>query len=253
MKNIFIKLTMVVIGGLLFTSCDADSTGGVSKVTIYPTIEVNGASTVFVPAGGTYTDPGAVAKEGETVISTEVSFNGNFRGAKTLDVNQPDEYTETYTATNKDGFKATATRKVIVYKTGDLVNSIEGVYLSTTRRNGTLLPASQGSSVDMKYIYIWKNSDGTYGVSDAFGGWYSIGRNIGITSATRGGTIAGNIPTNTFTFPGNPLTNQYFGGVANITALNVNAATKTVVLTCAWVAPPATNYNFVSTLTQLQI
>jgi hypothetical protein len=253
MKKIFIKLMTVVISGLLLTACDADTTDGVSKVTNYPLIEVNGDATVFVPVGGTFTDPGVVATEGGAVIPTVVSYNGNFRGAKTLDLTQADEYTQTYTATNKDGFKATATRKVIVYKTGDLVTSIEGVYLSTTRRNGSLLSAAQGSSVNQKYIYIWKNTDGTYGVSDAFGGWYSIGRNIGITSATRGGTIAGNIPTNTFTFPGNPLTNQYFGGVANITALNVNAATKTVVLSTAWLAPPATNYSFVSTLTQLQL
>lgn len=243
----------VVISGLLFTACETDSTDGVSKVTYYPTIELNGESDVFIPVGGTFTDPGAVADEGGTVIPTVVSYTGNFRGAKTLDLNVPDEYTQTYTATNKDGFKATATRRIIVYKTGDLVNSLEGVYLSTTRRNGSLLPATQGSSVDQKYIYIWKNTDGTYGVSDAFGGWYSIGRKIGLTSATKGGTITGNIATNSFTFPGNPLGNEYFGGVANITALNVNAATKTVVLTTAWLAPPATNYNFVSTLTQLQL
>lgn len=250
MKKIFIQL--MVFSGLLLTSCSTD-TDNVSKVTDYPLIEMNGESTIFVPMGGTYTDPGVVATEGGAVIPTVPTFNGNFRGAKTLDVNVPDEYTETYTATNKDGFKATATRRVIVYKTGDLVNSIEGVYLSTTRRNGTLLPASQGSSVDQKYIYIWKNTDGTFGVSDAFGGWYSIGRKIGITSATQGGTITGNIPTNTFTYPGNPLDNQYFGGVANITGLTVDAATKTLVLSTAWLAPPATNYSFVSTLTQVQL
>ena len=250
MKKLFIQL--MVFSGLLLTSCSTD-TDNVSRVTNYPIIEMNGESTVFVPMGGTYVDPGVVATEGETVISTTSSFNGNFRGAKTLDVNVPDEYTQTYTATNKDGFKATATRRVIVYKTGDLVNSIEGVYLSTTRRNGSLLNPAQGSSVDQKYIYIWKNTDGTFGVSDAFGGWYSIARKIGITSATQGGTITGNIPTNTFTYPGNPLENQYFGGVANITGLTVNAATKTLVLSTSWLAPPATNYSFVSTLTQVQL
>lgn len=250
MKKLFIQL--MVFSGLLLTSCSTD-TDNVSRVTNYPIIEMNGESTVFVPMGGTYVDPGVVATEGETVISTTSSFNGNFRGAKTLDVNVPDEYTQTYTATNKDGFKASATRRVIVYKTGDLVNSIEGVYLSTTRRNGSLLNPAQGSSVDQKYIYIWKNTDGTFGVSDAFGGWYSIARKIGITSATQGGTITGNIPTNTFTYPGNPLGNQYFGGVANITGLTVNAATKTLVLSTSWLAPPATNYSFVSTLTQVQL
>lgn len=253
MKNIFIKLTFMVVCTMLFIACDTDSTGNVSKVTYYPIVEVNGASTVFTPMGVAFADPGAVAKEAGAVIPTVVSYSGNFRGAKILDVNQADEYTQNYTATNKDGFKTSATRKVVVYKTGDLVNSIEGVYLSTTNRNGSLLPASQGSSVDQKYIYIWKNSNGTFGVSDAFGGWYSIGRNIGITSATQGGTIAGNVSTNTFTFPGNPLSNQYFGGVANITKLTVNAASKTLVLTTAWTASDGTAYSFVSTLTQVQL
>jgi hypothetical protein len=253
MKNIFIKLMTVVVSGLLLTACDTDSTGGVSKVTNYPIIEINGATTVFTPQGTTFTDPGAIAKEAGAVIPTQISYSGNFRGAKTLDVNQSDEYTQTYTATNKDGFKTTSTRKVIVYKTGDLVNSIEGVYLSTTKRNGSLLSASQGSSVDQKYIYIWKNSNGTFGISDAFGGWYSIGRKLGLTSATQGGTITGNIPTNTFTFPGGSLGNVYFGGVANITSLTVNAGTKTLVLTTAWTSSDGTPYTFVSTLTQVQL
>ncbi|MEN2489883.1 immunoglobulin-like domain-containing protein [Flavobacterium sp. B11] len=252
MKNIFIKLTVMVFCSMLFIACDTDSTGNVSRVTNYPIIEINGANTVFTPIGTAFTDPGVVAKEAGAIIPTIVTYSGNFRGAKTLDINQADEYTQTYTATNKDGFKTNSTRKVIVYKTGDLVNSIEGVYLSTTTRNGTLLPASQGSSVDQKYIYIWKNSNGTYGVSDAFGGWYSIGRNIGITSATQGGTISGTISTNTFTFPGGILSNQYFGGTASITKLTVNAGSKTLVLTTNWTASDGTPYSFVSTLTQVQ-
>ena len=253
MKNIFIKLMTVVISGVLFTACDTDSTSGVSKVTNYPTIEINGAETLFVPLGGTFSDSGVVAKENGKVIPTVISYSGNFRHAKTLDVNQSDEYTQTYTATNQDGFKKAITRKVVVYKTGNLVNSIEGVYLSTTKRNGALLPSTQGSSVDQKYIYIWKNTDGSFGVSDAFGGWYSIGRKIGITSATQGGTITGDISASTFTFPGNPLGNTYFGGVANITGLTVNAAAKTLVLTTAWTASDGTPYTFVSTLTQVQL
>lgn len=242
----------VVISGLLLTSCDSDSSAGVSRVTNYPVFEFNGESTVFVAAGSTYSDPGVVATEKGAVIPTDISFAGKYRGAKTLDTNAIDEYTETYSATNVDGFKGNVTRKVIVYKTGDLVNSIEGVYIATTRRNGTLMAASQGSSVDVKYIYIWKNTDGTYGVSDAFGGWYDISRNIGVTSAAMGGTISGNIATNTFTFPGIPVC-EYFGGSAKITGLTVDPATKTLVLTTDWAADASTNYKFVATLTQVQL
>jgi len=242
----------VVFSALLLTSCDADSSAGVSKVTNYPVFKTNGETTLFVPLGGTYNDPGVIATENGAAIPTETSFSGKYRGAKTLDTSKFDEYTETYSATNVDGFIGSTTRKVIVYKTGDLVTSIEGVYIATTRRNGTLMAASQGSSENVKYIYIWKNADGSFQVSDAFGGWYDISRKIGVTSAAVGGTITGNIPTNNFTFPGIPV-NAYFGGSAKISGLTVDPSTKTLVLTTDWAADATTNYKFVSTLTQVQL
>ncbi len=251
MKNIK-TLCFLVLSFATLVSCSYEEEIG-SSVTVYPIITVAGPDPYYVQQGTPYIDPGVTAKAGSATVPVTTTALGKYRGTKTLDTNKADEYTVTYTAINSDGFAATATRKVIVYKNGDLVNSIEGLYTSTTRRNGALLSATQGSSVDMKYVYIWKNTDGTYGVSDAFGGWYDIGRKIGGTSATKGGTITGNISTNTFTFPGNPLANEYFGGTANITGLTVNAATKTVVLTCVWnTAPPVTVYTFVSTLTQVQ-
>lgn len=246
MRKIF--LTLAIVSGLL-TACDSVETDNVSKVTQYPTITVQGDAVVFVPQGGTFTDPGVVAMEGENVIPTVATAQGNYRHEETLNLNVPDEYIVTYTATNKDGFKATGQRRVIVYKTGDLVNSIEGVYTCTISRNGAI-PSNNYRNI--KYIYIWKNTDGTYEVSDAFGGWYQYGRALGIGYITPGGTInAVDIATNNFTFPGNPLTNTGFGGVANITGLTVDASTKTVVMNCGWTAP--TVYAFVATMTQVQL
>ncbi len=250
MKKIIIAL---IFAGTAFVSCDKSDTEGVSKITNYPIITVQGDPVVFVPQGGTFEDPGVIAMEGSNEIETVATAAGVYRGASTLDTNIPDEYTVTYTATNVDGFKATASRTVIVYKTGDLLTSIEGVYTATTKRNGSFLPASQGSSLNMEYIYIWKNANGTYQISDAFGGWYSLGRHLGLNYATPNGTIAGDIATNSFTFPGNPLSNPGFGGTANITSLTVNPVTKTLVMTTAWVAPPATNYAFEITLVQNQL
>jgi len=252
MKNLKIFKVLGISALILaISSCSLDPVIH-SEVTNYPILALKGSSTIFVAAGTTYNDPGISATEDGVDITYTSTATGKFRNGKTLDLNVADEYTQTYKAVNKDGFARTIDRKVIVYKNGDLVNSIEGLYLSTTRRNGSLLPASQGSSVDQKYVFIWKNSNGTYQISDAFGGWYNLGRNIA-KSETPGGTITGNIPTNTFTFPGNPLTNLYFGGTANLAGLTVNAATKTVVVTCNWdSAPPVTKYVFVSTLTQFQ-
>ncbi|MGV3697303.1 immunoglobulin-like domain-containing protein [Flavobacterium sp.] len=248
-------LTLLFASSLL-VSCEEDTTANVSRVTNYPLIEVLGDELMFVPQGTTFNDPGAVATAGGVDIPFVVTAEGTYRGETTLNTNVPDEYIVRYTATNEDGFQISGIRKVIVYKTGDLVNDISGVYVATTRRNGSLLPASQGSSVNMKYIFVWKNTDGTYGVSDAFGGWYAIGRKLGLNYATQGGIInAVNIPANQFTFPGAPgnLTNPGFGGAAELTGLTVNPATKTLVLSSHWLAPPSTNYNFEVTLVQEQL
>lgn len=242
------KIITLIFTGLLFMACSTDDTANVSSVTNYPLISIKGSNPIFVPVGGTYADPGCIATENGQPIPFTSTASGNYRGATTLNTNLMDEYNQTYTATNKDGFKASAVRRVIVYKTGDLVNSIEGVYTCTISRNGAI-PSDAYRNI--KYIYIWKNTDGTYEVSDAFGGWYQYGRALGIGYITPGGKInAVNIATNTFTFPGNPLTNTGFGGVANMTEMTVNAATKTIVFTTNWLAPTA--YTFVATLTQVQ-
>ncbi|TDD96266.1 immunoglobulin-like domain-containing protein [Flavobacterium cellulosilyticum] len=244
MKKIIIAL---FITGTFFTACTTVDTDNVSRITYFPVFTISGANPFFVLLGTPYTDPGAVAKAGSTVITHTTAALGKYRGTTSLDTNKVDEYFVTYSAKNADGFVGSGSRKVIVYKNGDLINSIEGLYTSTVARNG-VTPGS--TYIDIKYIYIWKNTDGTYQISDAFGGWYEYGRAIG-SSETPGGTInAINITTNNFTFPGNPLTNKYFGGVAKITDLTVNAATKTLVLTCTWTAPTA--YTFVSTLKQVQ-
>jgi len=249
MKKIII--TSLIVASALFTACeDTSDSRDVSKITNYPIITVTGDDPFFVPLGTTYEDPGAVAMEGSNEIEVVTTAVGKYRGGTTLDTNVTDEYQVTYTATNADGFNGTANRRVIVYKTGDLISSLEGVYTCTISRNG-ITPSAAYQNI--RYIYIWKNANGTYQISDAFGGWYEFGRGLGVGYITPGGTIAGDIPTNNFTFPGNPLSNLGFGGVANIVDVQVNPVTKKIVLTCAWVAPPATNYTFVATLTQVQL
>jgi hypothetical protein len=243
-------ITLLVIASAFFASCEADSTANVSSITNYPLLKLKGASPVFVVQGGSYADPGVDATENGVAIQATTTGIGNYRGTTSIDTNKSDFYSQTYTATNKDGYKASVSRDVFIYKNGDLVNSIEGLYTCTVSRNGV---TPSNAYRDIKYILIWKNTDGTYQISDAFGGWYHFGRAIGISSITPGGKInAVNIAANNFTFP-ETLTNSYFGGTATITGLTVNPVTKKLVLDCTWVtAAPSTTYNFVSTLTQVQ-
>jgi hypothetical protein len=100
-------------------------------------------------------------------------------------------------------------------------------------------------------MLIWQNADGSYQISDAFGGWYLFGRAIPDSETPGGKIIVNDIATNDFSFPGTQ-SNKYFGGSSEITSLTVDAATKTLVLTTVWQADPSTTYTFVSTLKQVQ-
>lgn len=255
MKNIF-KISLG-IGVMLFAlvSCTEDPIS--SKVTYFPIITQNSPelNPIFVEQGDAFTDPGAVATENGEIIDLTTTYVGRYRENvfnETLDTNVSDIYTTEYSAVNVDGFSGVSTRQVIVAETGDLVNSIAGLYTSTVFRNGSQgNPAS--NYTDIEYILIWENADGSYGISDTFGGWYEFGRAIPLSETPGGIIVANDIATNDFSFPGTQ-SNTYFGGTSEIESLTVDAATKTLVLTTSWVAPgnPPTNYTFVSTLKQVQ-
>jgi len=255
MKNLKkISLLGVFAATIAFSSCSNEAEiGSRDTPTYYPVITLSGDDPAFVEAGGSYTDPGAVGTIDGVEVPLSTRFVGKYRGNVYTELNTSvsDVYNLEYSAVNADGFTSSASRKVIVAETGDLVNSIAGLYTVTTRRNGALLPASQGSSVDMEYILIWKNTDGTYGISDAAGGWYAIGRNIADSETPGGIIVANNIATNDFSFPAT-MTNTYFGGVATISNLTVDPVTKTLVLTSPWLAPPSTNYTFELVMKQVQ-
>jgi hypothetical protein len=254
MRNIYNIGKMCLLATLLTTvSCSTEDPVS-SVVTEYPVITVEGDATIFLDEGESFTDPGAVAMIGDNEVPVTTRYIGRYRGNVfngTLDTSVADIYTAEYSAINEDGFPGVARRQIIVANTGDLVNSIEGLYTSTVFRNG-----SQGSPAadytDIEYILIWKNADGSYEVSDSFGGWYLLARAIADSETPGGRIVANNIAANDFSFPGTQ-TNLYFGGTSEIVDLTVNAATKTLVLTTTWATPPpVTNYTFVSTLKQVQ-
>jgi hypothetical protein len=114
---------------MVFTSCDKDEINntdtqvGRSDVTFYPILTLNGSQYMAIPLNGTWTDPGAVAKEGATTIQYTTSG--------TVNVAAVGVYAITYTATNKDGFPASKTRFVAVYSTDATAasNDFSGTYL----------------------------------------------------------------------------------------------------------------------------
>lgn len=128
---------------------------GISKVTYYPIVTLAGDLIIPIPKGGTYTEPGVKAEAGGTVVP--VTTTGN------VDTNTDGIYRITYSATNSDGFSASASRTVVVYSTDASASSHD--------LSGTYVRGATGESC------IWtKIAPGVYKVANPGGA--SVGRNL---------------------------------------------------------------------------
>jgi Domain of unknown function (DUF5011) len=242
MKKIIIALFIVSSG--LFIACDnAPETANVSKVTNYPNFVVNGDEVVYVQKGQPYVDAGVSVTENGIEIPYETTVSGDYQGGSTLDTNVVDVYHITYSAVNQDGFSGSASRTVIVYENSDLTTSIAGLYKSTVVRNGV----ASAQYTNMEYILVWKNSDGTYSMSDGIGGYYAIGRAYGVGYAAGPVTITANdIATNSYA-PIPSFGVGEFGGNALMNGLTANPSANTLSYTTTWDA----GFTFVVTMTKI--
>jgi hypothetical protein len=220
MKNIFI-FSMIIAASLM--SCNNElETEGLSRITYFPEFILEGDDTYFIGEGDDFTEPGITVLEQGAEIEYTATYVGRYNGyVGTTIGTDPDQYNLNYLATNKDGFSATASRRIIAVNTGDLVTSIEGAYTSQpVRINGQRFPPS----IQM----IWEISPNVYGISCAVGGHYADGRGDGDGSLALGGTITvNNLAANDFTFTPAHVTG--LGGFdMAITSMTVDPATKTI-------------------------
>lgn len=240
MKNIYIIL-LLITGTLV--SCVNDDTQGVSRITNYPIITINGSSDIVLEQGAAYTDGGAVSTEdGNEIPTTTTTSSGTYFGLS-FSTDNPDTYTVTYSAVNADGFSGTALKHIIVTPpNGDLVNSIEGTYTAEVSR-GT------ESYTGLEYIFIKKIGVDEYAISNANAGFYSLGRGYGTDYAALGATIkANNITTNDFTYT--PGYIDPFGLSITISDMQVDAVNKTISFTNQY---NTTTGIFQAILTQVQL
>lgn len=164
-SSIYLFAILLILG-----ACERNlESEGISKVTYFPTIEIAGDLTVYIPTNSSYTDEGATATEqGEPIEVTSSS---------TLDVTAPGAYTITYMATNSDGFVATAMRSVYVFD--ENVNTelpdLSGTYLASVDRNNGG-EVYNGLSVTLTAL---EGVPGTYYISDWIAGFYAQGRDYG--------------------------------------------------------------------------
>ena len=156
-KNIFYTM-LFALCALVMTSCDKKSEG-LSRITYYPSITLNGDTYLVWEKGEAYVEPGYYSELNGEDVTSQVTVSGN------VDVNKSGIYTLTYTTVkNEDGFDASASRTVVVL---DSSSNIEGFYLNqaTSNRNGT----AYGKNYE---VLVIDNGDGTVTVDDILGGWY---------------------------------------------------------------------------------
>ncbi len=103
---------------------------GVSKVTYFPLVSLKGDVQVIIDAGSSYTDPGVDATVNGAAVTPVITGS--------VDAATPGIYYLKYTATNEDGFSASANRVVIV---------------------------KSASPASPDYSGYWKRNAGAFGVS----------------------------------------------------------------------------------------
>jgi hypothetical protein len=243
MKNLRIIYLITAILAFTFSGCEKKYEE-LYRITYYPNFEMTGSDVIFNTFGTNFTDPGIKASEAGKEIPVTTTVSGDFFGSTSFNANSADRYLFTYMATNSDGYVATTSRLVYNVNTGNLVNSIEGLYTSTVFRN----KASGAQYTNMKYIMISKTAANTYVLSDAIGGYYDMGRAYGAAYRAPGMTVTStDIPGNSFTFGTADVGS--FGGVVTMKSMTVDPTAKTIVFECDWDA----GYTFVVTLKQVQL
>mgnify|MGYP002624215666 CR=1 FL=1 len=169
-RRILNIIAIAALSVLTLDSCDKESEG-VTRTTYYPTIELEGDAVMYVDKGSEYVEPGYISMlNGEDVTSGVTVVSD-------VDTDASGVYYVNYiTIDNEDGFGAAATRKVVVL---DFSDPIEGVYVVNSavsfRDYGGTIANFKG---DFEILII-SNGDGTYYVSDLFGGWYDQGAGYG--------------------------------------------------------------------------
>lgn len=143
---------------LSFSGCQKITTEGLTRITYYPVITLEGDSYMIVDKGSTFVDPGYSATLNGEDVTASVTVKSNVNTAVS------GIYSISYSAVNEDGFSASSYRTVVVLDAND---PVEGFYLtdSSCNRNGT----AYGAQYE---ILIIGEGDGVYCIEDGLAGWY---------------------------------------------------------------------------------
>lgn len=232
----------------LLVSCGEDTTADISRITYFPDFEIsNGAQTDYVELGSAYESPTATATEGGAEIPSESAVAGLYTGATTFDVNVSDVYIFSWTAINSDGYPGGATKEVVVFETGDMVNSIAGLYEFASDR---VAPAGyEETHTGMTYAMVREIAPGVFDLSHGIGGFYSNGRLYG--PAYRFGGMQVQLDGGVYTQVGDAIAVGPWAGNGPAYVVDgtfaVDAASKMISYSTDWIG-----YIFDVTYTQVQ-
>lgn len=162
MKSRLLYWTMLAFATLWMTGCDDESTAGMTRITYYPELTLEGDLAISIDKGSAYVEPGyAAVMNGEDVTDQVVVTNN-------INTNVSGQYAVTYSITNVDGITASSSRIVVVADPND---APEGMYFTDPASyrfyDGATL--AYGNSF---MIVVLNNGDGTYHIDDLLGGWY---------------------------------------------------------------------------------
>lgn len=217
---------MVFSLSLLVSSCDDESTAGVTRITYYPTIEILGNQSVVLNLGESYEDEGCYAELNGEDVSDQVVVQSE------VDSDKVGIYSISYVAYNEDGFSASASRTVYVVDP----SSVATIYLGeseTATRHYYDAP-----------IYITDNGDGTYLVDDIMGGFQFNGLNPGFepTYDFHAEAVISIAADNTVSQIGE-TGSWYFGDLGRVVKLTdgtFDPATRVFVLNVDYIGTPMT-------------
>lgn len=110
MKTANKLVTALFVVAIAASGCkkDIEPVSKVVEVT-YPSVELIGPAHVLIPVGGSYTDEGATLTDDISGQQSTIMAS-----ASEVDPSTPGLYAMTYEAANSNGFRATATRSVLV-------------------------------------------------------------------------------------------------------------------------------------------
>ena len=149
---------LLALGVFTLSSCGDEESAGLSRVTTYAVLTMNGDDFVKLNVGSSFNDPGCVATMGSEDVSDKIIVSSD------VDTSRPGFYNVNYIVYNEDGFPASASRTVMVVDP----NNFASAYLGESQFGARHYYNAP--------INITKRADGTYLIDDLGGGFYCYGR-----------------------------------------------------------------------------